>query len=217
MQIKKVLKNTRVYGLNGDYEAIWCSQSWGGTTVKNELLARSPRGESPDYETNRKRILKKARSKIRRLVKYYKFNSFVTLTFAENITDVKLADAEFRKFMKRVRRRFPEFKYVGVREFQDRGAIHYHLAVNMYLKQSELANLWGHGFVWVQRRVGNKDKLSNYLTKYIRKHSDDERLKGDSYFDSVDDLMRYLDTEFKDVKSNKRILYFDDQQIFWIG
>lgn len=58
-------------------------------------VKKSKRGESADYEQNRERTLRKAKSKVHRLIKRYKLQRFVTLTFAENLEEVKLADRIF--------------------------------------------------------------------------------------------------------------------------
>lgn len=47
-------------------------------------------------------------------------SKFVTLTFAENIKDVKLANKQFHLFIKRLKRIYPELKYLTVVEFQDK-------------------------------------------------------------------------------------------------
>jgi hypothetical protein len=52
---------------------------------------------------------------------------FTTLTFRENLHNIKEANYEFLKFIKRVKYKFGDFKYLAVIEFQDRGAIHYHM------------------------------------------------------------------------------------------
>ncbi|MFC5528125.1 rolling circle replication-associated protein [Cohnella yongneupensis] len=156
MEVEKVFRNTRIYDLNGDYEAILCRTGWKINNPKKEF-PQTKRGESKDYEQNRAKTLQKARSKIRRLIKFYKLDRFVTLTFAENEDDLKAADREFRKFMKRLLRKYPDFKYVGVREFQQRGAIHYHLAVNTFIPHAEISEIWGKGFVWVERKTGRID------------------------------------------------------------
>lgn len=62
---------------------------------------------------------------------YKEFKSFITLTFAENIQDIDVANKEFNNYCLRVRKLFPEFKFLGVPERQKRGAIHYHFMCNI--------------------------------------------------------------------------------------
>jgi len=133
-----------------------------------------------------------------------------TLTFAENQQDVTYADGCFRKTMRRFtdyfRGRGQKFHYLAVREFQSRGAIHYHVFVSQYIpiqpRPGELSmqEAWTHGYSYVvtsvrKRKNGteykvqhtfrasrNADALARYLSKYIVKTLDDPeaaaRLEG---------------------------------------
>jgi len=56
-----------------------------------------------------------------------RWHSFITLTFAENVMDVTFANKEFNKWISCIKRKFPDFVYLCVPEFQKRGAVHYHL------------------------------------------------------------------------------------------
>jgi len=68
--------------------------------------------------------------------------------------------------MKRIRGRYPGFKYVATREFQDkngRGAVHYHIAINMFIPKKELDERnMGAGFYLdeslYKRRKGRPEK-----------------------------------------------------------
>lgn len=52
---------------------------------------------------------------------------FGTLTFKDNVQDSTFAKRCLRAYVKRLRRRFPRFACVWRMEYQDRGAIHFHL------------------------------------------------------------------------------------------
>lgn len=69
-----------------------------------------------------------------------KFVSFITLTFAENITDPKIAYSYLRKFLRRVKdymkKHDKEFYYIFIPEIQKRGAIHFHGLTNIELGSS---------------------------------------------------------------------------------
>lgn len=117
----------------------------------------------------------------------------LTLTFAENIQDLKRANYEFTKFIRRlnyetnkIERREDlkqsNLKYLAVFEQQKRGAIHYHcIFFNMpFINRiyDRLADIWGHGRFNVDgknkglRKVKNQHKLqkvSSYFIKYIQK------------------------------------------------
>ena len=59
------------------------------------------------------------------------WETFITLTFEKNITDVQKANKQFRYFIDKIRRVKKDFKYLCITEFQKRGAIHYHLLTNI--------------------------------------------------------------------------------------
>lgn len=88
---------------------------------------------------NRKKVMQRARSKIRRVInsnvgRWYDERGspiepkFFTMTYADNITDIKYSNNEFEKYIKRLKRALKKpIKYLAVIEFQKRGAIHYHV------------------------------------------------------------------------------------------
>lgn len=124
---------------------------------------------------------------------------FLTLTFADtddlDIKDVEHTNKEFKKFIQRMRRTYGDFKYLAVIEFQDkndRGAVHYHLLMDglPFIPHSKayaekhgldpkfnLTDLWGLGHVWVNR-IEHVDNIGAYMSKYMTKDLQDNRLKG---------------------------------------
>ncbi len=131
-------------------------------------------------QANRQKIATRARSTVRRVVNANSdiFKKFFTLTFAENLTDIKKARYEFDKFIKRVKTIYRDFKYIEVIEFQKRGSIHFHMLCNLpYIDNDKLAEIWGHGFIKINR-IDNVDNLGAYITKYMTKDSIDDRLVG---------------------------------------
>lgn len=115
--------------------------------------------------------------------------TFLTLTFAENITNVTKANKEFTKFIKRLNyevtgKKESFLKYITVVEFQKRGAVHYHLIFfNLpYIPKKKLWKIWRKGFIKIERAKDIKKELS-YLSKYMGKNLDEDRLRGEkSYF-----------------------------------
>lgn len=69
------------------------------------------------------------------------FHSFITLTLSDDknraksteidINDIKEANKLFNIFITQLRRKYPNLAYMGVPEFQKRGAVHYHLLTNL--------------------------------------------------------------------------------------
>lgn len=171
-----------------------------GKSVKvgetRNIYGRSLRASEESKKEIRKKTLNKAKSMIRRLINaninaWGETAKFVTLTFAENVTNVKQANYEFKKFRQRLEYKLKiKLKYVAVVEFQKRGAIHYHVVFfNLpYVENSYLANVWSNGFIKINS-IDNVDNIGAYVTKYMTKE-DYEREKTDkligqkSYFTS---------------------------------
>ena len=122
------------------------------------------------------------RNMIRRLVTSnfnMKYAKFQTLTFAENLQDLKEANARYKAYIRKLRKKYGQFKYVTVIEFQKRGAIHYHMLSDLpYIPIEELQEMWIYGFVKVNA-VDHVDNLGAYLVKYMTKDNADERLQGE--------------------------------------
>lgn len=82
-------------------------------------------------------------------------------------------------FIKRVNYKFnTKIKYLAVIEFQERGAVHYHVLSDIpYIPQKTLQELWGHGFVYINK-VQHVDNIGAYIVKYMTKDTSDTRLQG---------------------------------------
>ena len=99
-------------------------------------------------------------------------SAFITLTYADNITDHEYSSYEFNKFIKRYQYQQPDLKYLSVLEYQQRGAIHYHLIVFNY-QDHDITKLWPHGFSYVKHIDYNHEPLrvASYMGKYLSKQS----------------------------------------------
>lgn len=93
----------------------------------------------------------------------YEWKSFWTFTFAENVTDMDDANKKFGywkdSFVRYAKKKYGsdfEFKYLGVPEFQKRGAIHYHFLTNLDPKL--YPDLMIH-----QKTVTDKKGISKYM------------------------------------------------------
>lgn len=100
---------------------------------------------------------------------------FITLTYAENMTDTKRLYEDGKNFIKRLRYKYKDVsrvEYIAVVEPQARGAWHYHMLVKfpdverIYISHEELESLWRHGFVSVQD-ITNVDNIGAYLSAYL--------------------------------------------------
>lgn len=151
---------------------------------------------------SRKSSMNRSRSILRRLInanawKWIKPSGlsylpiFLTFTFAENVTDIKIANPIFTKFIKRLNYEITGskesfLKYVVVTEFQERGAIHFHtIFFNLkHIWVDTLTEIWGEGFVKL-KKIEHVDNVGAYMCKYMGKDFDDDRLDGKKrYFSS---------------------------------
>lgn len=161
--------------------------------------------KSDNYQEHRKQVLSRAKRDLRRLINSNvgmygadMTSKFLTLTFSKNITDLETANYEFKKFIKRLnysifKTKKAILKYNVVIEFQDRGAIHYHLIIyNMpFTKQKLLQEIWDNGIVDI-RKIDQVDNVGAYIAEYLGdpgkeqgKGVEDSRLEGKkSYFSS---------------------------------
>lgn len=186
----------------------------------------------------------RSKFKLQRLVKANEkeFKTFITLTFKENISDIKYANNCFRAWRTNISKKKKDFKYVCVPEFQKRGAVHYHLLTNLDIKkdndiiklQENKKNMydviyWKHGFSSV---FPMKDiNVVGYITKYMTKDIDN-RLFGHRRYLASRNLLKpkvmYLDDKSprdknyldnlllnSDIKyANNYVDYFGDEIVF---
>ena len=122
------------------------------------------------------------------------WQTFITLTFAENIQDVKVANKRFKYFIDKVRRVKPDLKYLCITEFQKRGAIHYHMLSNINIKDSSLIysqednpkfkhiKFWNEGFDSIEIMKGDVKKIIGYISKYMTKNIDNRLFSHRRYF-----------------------------------
>lgn len=194
-------RKIKVYSTNGqveirDYKKPIRTLDTRGLELVEDTKSKSLipiRIESNKYKEIRKDSLYRTRKVLMdyTIMNEDSWQSFITLTFAENITDIDYANKEFNKFTSKIKRVFPDFKYLGVPEFQKRGAIHYHLLTNIELG-SELCPLqegktkmynvkyWNAGFSSAFDIVNDTDEnfsVAAYMCKYLYKDLDN-RLFG---------------------------------------
>ena len=121
---------------------------------------------------------------------------FLTLTFAENLTDIEIGNNEFTAFIRRLNYEITGsikayLKYVVVIEFQKRGAVHYHaIFFNLpFIEKKRIEEIWGNGWIKVKAIDEVKD-VGFYVTKYMSKNFDDQRLKGHKCYFVSDGLIK---------------------------
>ncbi len=114
-----------------------------------------------------------------------RLDHLLTLTYRENMQDTQRGWADFVKFVRLVRAHIPNWPYVAVMELQERGAIHFHLAVSGRQDVGMLRRRWRSviggaesGNIDVQYFRGSKARLAKYLAKYISKDLAGGTVKG---------------------------------------
>lgn len=144
--------------------------------------------------------------------------TLLTLTFKENIQNIKEANLEFTKFLKRLNyeitgRKTSFLKYATVIEFQKRGAIHYHVLFfnYSYIPKERLTELWRQGFVDIERVKGKSIKETiGYLVKYMVKGLENDKLAGQKSYFASRDLKKPIITRNQERNSFFLNLYKED-------
>lgn len=197
---------------------------------KPVVLSEKTKSEEFGYKEIEEKNIKRSKMSLQRLIKANeeKFKVFITLTFEENMADIKQANKLLSKFLNNMKNRyFSDLCYICIPEFQKRGAIHYHLITNidydnLKLFSQEEKKIWDRRkskwqifktcFYW-KYGYSSVIKLENinivgYLSKYMTKDIDN-RLFGFRRYTYSQNLIHptinYLDLEeIKDF-----ILYHD--------
>jgi hypothetical protein len=158
-------------------------------------------------------------------------STFLTLTFRDNITSFDSANASFDVFRRNMtdfmkRKHKLKFEYVAVIEFQERGAIHYHLLCNLpcpYIinreekkksdEQKTFENmvaefLWLEGFVTVQPLTinpkfnnDNVDNVGAYLVKYMTKETTNLGCLNKKMYSTSRGLKKPIEVKFLDLSN----------------
>ena len=188
-----------------------------------------------DLKTIEYKNILRSKFQLQRIVKSNEeeFKTFLTLTFAENLGDVELANKKFAIWRTKVKSIFKDFKYVCVPEFQKRGSVHYHLLTNIEIdkiynysrrgkkletqliipqnntdKHQYDVKFWSYGFTSV---FPMKDiNVVGYITKYMTKDIDN-RLFGFRRYLNSNNLVKPKE-HYVDISSDKDFLSLLERQ-----
>lgn len=174
---------------------------------------------------SRKRSMRRARSNVRKLINAnaWQWKSpmeipytpiFVTLTFKDDIRDIKKANTIFSHFIRRLNymvsngSRKCNLKYVSVIEFQDLnrgGVIHYHVIFfNLPADDAEIiSNVWTHGFV-DKKEIDEINNVGMYVSKSLFSGGNDSRLDKCKHYFSSNGLLQ--PTEIKEQNKAQTIM-----------
>lgn len=135
-------------------------------------------------EASLARAVRRAKQRVRWLVAAIEADHLLTLNYRENVQDIERVRQDWAKFVRKVTAAKPEWPYVAVRERQERGAWHLHVAVKGRQDIGLLRRCWyevvgdAQGQIDVQgpkRRWGkggvswSSKRLSAYMVKYMSK------------------------------------------------
>lgn len=141
--------------------------------VTGEILDSKPWERSPIEEVEAYgKALSRTRTSIRRAVMGMAATHMLTLTYRENMVDLKRGWADVSKFLRAMRDALDGFDYVVVAETQKRGAWHFHLAVRGKQDLTLIRKHWTHGNPDVQQWKGRVAQMASYMSKYLVKSFD---------------------------------------------
>lgn len=164
--------------------------------------------KTPKLKEISKSNLYRTRSSLTQIIKSNEseFKTFITLTFDQkrntiDINNIQDCNKKFHTWITYIKQLFPDFKYVGVPEFQKRGAVHYHLLTNIAYESDLLTKerkIWSpkkktnkigkdvKGWSYGHNMAINLDNFNviGYLTKYLQKDVDNRLFGQRKYFHS---------------------------------
>jgi hypothetical protein len=153
-------------------------------------------GPAVDPARARAEAARRARAKVRRYCASNRLNRFATLTYrGEGCHDQVALRSHVAQFFRQLRSGLggKALPYVWTPEWHktDHG-LHVHFAVGRYVRRSIIERAWGRGFVHIKLLgdlpVGSgaweeARRAAGYLSKYVGKAFDDERIAGRHRYD----------------------------------
>jgi len=90
---------------------------------------KTPEQQEERDKENRARAAKHARQVVRYHIKSILADHMLTFSYRENVTDRERVAADWKRFVRLFRVRYPKWAYLAVLEKQERGSLHIHVAV----------------------------------------------------------------------------------------
>lgn len=152
----------------------------GEAVIRLDSPRGLPSGRLPDPERNEREAVRRAQGMIRRVVVEHDLTRMWTLTLKRSTTasDRREVVHLVQLFIKRLRRRWHQVKWLAVLEWHPGGhGWHVHLVVNRWLPKAVMQELWPHGFIDARlirpkgERTGKAAarKAGQYVAKYLGK------------------------------------------------
>ncbi len=189
---------------------------------KNNIKEKSA-NNNEDFKKIELKNINRSKFECQRLAKCNSsfWETFITLTYADNIQDFNYANNEYKKFIYKIKRVFKNFMCIAVPEFQKRGAIHYHLLTNISINDSKLIyfqennkkfphiKYWNNGFNSVENVSGDMQKIVGYISKYMTKDIDN-RLFGHHRYYFTRNLKRPI-VNYLDLDNRKHLDFYNNK------
>lgn len=142
----------------------------------NYVFVRDMRREEVDAERDAERVRFRALKKIKQRIMALEATHMLTLTYRENVTSIEQSKKDLVAFYRLVKKHVKGWKFVGVAEFQERGAVHWHLAVKGFQNVRLLRSFWlsvvgaSGGNIDVKFFAGKScGVIAGYISKYLGK------------------------------------------------
>jgi len=153
------------------------------TQARPEAQGSAPSETDPETVGDREAessAPRRAKTAIRRHILGTGCDRMLTLTYRENWDDLRASDVHVTKLLRTLKRWHPTLNYLAVHEYQKRGAIHWHIALDQRVDIVAVRSLW-HKIVGALggsvniRYFPNPARQAAYLAKYIGKDLDEEK------------------------------------------
>lgn len=157
----------------------------------------SAKGKTKSDNVKRSDNINLAKNNLRRIINSNVTgrDTFLTLTFKDNFTDLVQAKIYFKRFIQQMKRYGFNLKYCYVVEFQKRGAIHFHVILfdSGFIDLHMIQKAWKHGFIKINH-IDNVDNVGAYVVKYMNKDMTDDRLKNCDLYGRSRGLKKPIET-----------------------
>lgn len=164
-----------------------CTGKKTGTKVRTPYDQMSP-AEQEKSDKRREAYYRKRIRELCLLAVENHLTTFITLTFADEVTDYETAKHEWELFLKRLKYRFSEHDliYIAVHELQrkrasdgNEGVYHFHILTNIgFFPIAELQKIWRNGYCFIEQAKRGQTSHITYLFKYVTKDVLADEKKG---------------------------------------
>lgn len=149
--------------------------------INNELYELLDTGEVRNFKHNVNRAddQNSVRQSMQRLRQYLNTNitdvsfcRWVTLTYADNMTDTERLYKDSKEFHRRLRKEVGHYEYITACEPQERGAWHMHMVMIFpskapFISKDQIRSAWQQGSIVQVKKLDDVDNVGAYLTAYL--------------------------------------------------